>query len=219
MGGFSGIFFFLKDFIKTNRIRECSSIPSTQSFRWLRPALQQQPTGMNWPLTSRDAYFLEMLCNGHVWKRVWCRCLWKEACGGSTTTSRSWRPLLSPDRHNNSVHAGCSCGYLGAPPPLVNISLPTYCVCNFYTGIRACLVDNVFINFFTDLWGRSGFFSFFETIFMISFLVLPWWLNDLENFVENLLHLAIDQLSVCPNTARRELWPWKWFLFDRSPWR
>ena len=33
------------------------------------------------------------------------------------------------------------------------------------------------------------------------------------------LHLAIDQHPVCPNRARRELWPRKWFLLGRNPWR
>ena len=36
---------------------------------------------------------------------------------------------------------------------------------------------------------------------------------------ERWLHLAIDQYPVCPNRAWRELWPRKWFLLDRNPWR
>ena len=36
---------------------------------------------------------------------------------------------------------------------------------------------------------------------------------------ERWLHLAIDQHPVCPNRARRELWPRKWFLLGRNPWR
>ena len=33
------------------------------------------------------------------------------------------------------------------------------------------------------------------------------------------VHWAIDQHPVCPNRARRELWPLKWFLLGRNPWR
>ena len=38
---------------------------------------------------------------------------------------------------------------------------------------------------------------------------------------ERWLHLAIDQHPVCPNRARRELWPqkWPWFFLGRNPWR
>ena len=41
------------------------------------------------------------------------------------------------------------------------------------------------------------FFSFSKPFFKDCFLVLPCCSNDLENFAENVLHLAIDQLPVC----------------------
>ena len=39
-------------------------------------------------------------------------------------------------------------------------------VCNFHTGILACVVDNVFVNFFHKSPRTFWFFSFFETIFL-----------------------------------------------------
>ena len=38
-------------------------------------------------------------------------------------------------------------------------------VCNFHTGILACVVDNIFINCLTDLRERSGFFFHFSKVF------------------------------------------------------
>ena len=81
----------------------------------------------------------------------------------------------------------------------------------------------------------TTFFSFFETHFLYKIpLLLPWWSKDvlvvqvaggqLRNPPvkfrhERWLHLAIDQHPACPNRGRLELWPRKWFLLGRNPWR
>ena len=81
----------------------------------------------------------------------------------------------------------------------------------------------------------TTFFSFFETHFLYKIpLLLPWWSKDvlvvqvagsqLRNPPvkfrhERWLHLAIDQHPACPNGGRLELWPRKWFLLGRNPWR
>ena len=81
----------------------------------------------------------------------------------------------------------------------------------------------------------TTFFHFFETHFLYKIpLLLPWWSKDvlvvqvasgqLRNPPvkfrhERWLHLAIDQHPACPNRGRLELWPRKWFLFGRNPWR
>ena len=81
----------------------------------------------------------------------------------------------------------------------------------------------------------TTFFSFFETHFLYKIpLLLPWWSKDvlvvqvagsqLRNPPvkfrhERWLHLAIDQHPACPNRGWLELWPRKWFLFGRNPWR
>ena len=70
--------------------------------------------------------------------------------------------------YGNSVHAGCSCGHLEAsppPPPPWWTFLYRLHVCNFHTGILACVVDNVFINLSHRSPRMFRFFSFFETIF------------------------------------------------------
>ena len=81
------------------------------------------------------------------------------------------------------------------------------------------------------------FFHFLKPQFLYKIpLLLPWWSKDV--LVENLqvaggqlrnppvkfrherwLHLAIDQHPACPNRGRLELWPRKWFLLGRNPWR
>ena len=71
----------------------------------------------------------------------------------------------------------------------------TSTVCNFHTGILPCVVDYEFINFSHRSPKTFRFFSFFETLFYNFFFVLPWWSNDLENFVENLLHLTIISIQ------------------------
>ena len=83
----------------------------------------------------------------------------------------------------------------------------------------------------------TAFFHFSKLFFYTKLpFPLPWWSKDL--LVENLqvaggqlrnppvqfrhdlgLHLAIDHPPVCPNRARRELCPRKWFLLGRNPWR
>ena len=75
------------------------------------------------------------------------------------------------------------------------------------SAVCALEAFNVFINFSHRSMRTFRCFHFSKLFFTISFLLLPWWSNDLEleNFVENLLHLAMDQHPVCPNTARREL--------------
>ena len=89
----------------------------------------------------------------------------------------------------------------------------------------------------SDQWEIRLFFHFSKLFFCTKLpFPLPWWSKDLV--VENLqvagsqlrnppvkfrhelgLHLAINQHPVCPNRARRELWPRKWFLLGRNPWR
>ena len=82
------------------------------------------------------------------------------------------------------------------------------------------------------------FYSFFETLFYTKLpFPLPWWSKDL--LVEkhavggqstSKIHLWssgmnadciwwIDQHPACPNRGRLELWPRKWFLLGRNPWR
>ena len=93
-----------------------------------------------------------------------------EACGAPLRLAALVRrPLPSPDWRNNSVHVGCSCGPLVAspppPPPPWRTFLYRLHVCNFHTGIFACVVDNIFINFFHRSLRTSRFLSFFKTIF------------------------------------------------------
>ena len=83
--------------------------------------------------------------------------------------------------------------------PLASISQVNDCTyANFTPAIRGCMVDNIFSNF-SHRCPRT--FHFSKLFFNNSFLVLPWWSNDLENFMENLLPSAIDQHPVCRNTA------------------
>ena len=98
----------------------------------------------------------------------------------------------------------------------------------------ACAVISRFHHF--QIKERYDFFSFFESLFYTRLpFPLPWWSKDLlvdkpagggqlrnppvKFRNERWLHLAIDQHPVCPNRARRELWPRKWFLLGRNPWR
>ena len=71
--------------------------------------------------------------------------------------------LNPPDRHNNSVHAGCSCGCLGASTWRTFFS--RLHVCNFHPGILQCVVENVLIKLLTDLRGSSGVFHFSKPFF------------------------------------------------------
>ena len=68
------------------------------------------------------------------------------------------RLLSSPDRHDNLVHAGYSCGRLGAS------SWPTFFyrlhVCNFQTGILQCTVKNVLTKSTHRSPRNSSFFLF-----------------------------------------------------------
>ena len=84
---------------------------------------------------------------------------------------------------------------------------------------------------------RYDFFHCSKLIFCTKLpFPLPWWSKDLlvnklqvaggqlrnppvKFRHERWLHLAIDQHPECPNKARRELWPRKWFLLGRNPWR
>ena len=54
--------------------------------------------------------------------------------------------IVDVPQRNNSVHAGCSCGHLGAISPWSTF-LHRFHVCNFHTGILARVVDNAFINY------------------------------------------------------------------------
>ena len=74
-------------------------------------------------------------------------------------------------------------------------------VWNFCTGILACIVNNVFINFSHISRRTFIFFLSLKLFFYHYFLVLRWWSNYLENFLEN-LHLAVDQHPVHPNGAK-----------------
>ena len=65
-------------------------------------------------------------------------------------------------------------------------------VFSFHTAILACVVDNIFIIFLTDLRGCSGF-HFPKLLFYVLFFSFTiWWSND--PMVEN-LHLAIDHAA------------------------
>ena len=117
-------------------------------------------------LTSdlRHVYFFGSACNGGVWKQFRCVRLSLEACGAPPRQAALVRRPF-PSRHNNPVHTGFSCGSV-KPPSGEHFSSYRLHVCNFHTGILACVVDNVFINFFFHRSLRTfRFFSFFETIF------------------------------------------------------
>ena len=76
--------------------------------------------------------------------------------------ARCFPPLTWPAQ--NSVHTGCSCGSV-PPPSGKHFSIYQLHICKFHTGILACLVDNIFINFSHRSLRTFGvFFSFFETI-------------------------------------------------------
>ena len=125
-------------------------------------------------------------------------------------------PLPSPDRHNNPVHTGCSCESVPLPSG-EHFSSYRLHVCNFPTGILACIVDR-YSSIFSQISEDVQVFLIFRHYFLaISFLPFPWRSNGFESFVENVLHLAINQHPVCPNTARRELWPRKWYHLGRNP--
>ena len=93
------------------------------------------------------------------------------------------RPLPSPDRHNKSVHAVCSCGHsLGNSAwRTFNPNIGRLHVFNFRTAILACVVNNVFIIFFSQI-SEDAQVSFFENSFL-RFLfqlyhgdqIIPWW--------------------------------------------
>ena len=69
----------------------------------------------------------------------------------------------SPDQHNKSGHTGCSCGRLGASHWWKYL-YPLH-ICNFETGILACVVHITSPSILLpDLRGRSGF-SFFKSCF------------------------------------------------------
>ena len=121
---------------------------------------------------------------------------------------------------------------------LAKISLhrPT-CKTTFARLTQSQAISQSFRVFITFRSMRDTTFSHFSKLFFSKFpFPLPWWSKDL--LVENLqvaggqlrnppvkfrheiwLHLAIDQHPVCPNRAWRELWPRKWFLLGRNPWR
>ena len=144
----------------------------------------------------------------------------RRPAGLQATSDLVWRP--SPDAISRYTQS--SCGHWEPPSPLPSapgeLCLPTSRLQLSHRHPRMRSRQRI-INFSHRSPRTIWCFSFFDTIFCNFFLVLPWWSNDLEleNFVENLLHLAIDQDLVCPNTARRELWPRKWFLLGRNPWR
>ena len=95
----------------------------------------------------------------------------------------------------------CSCGHSLGNTILANFQTSSLCrlhVFNFHTALLACVVDNVFIIFLTDLRGCLGFFILRNYFLTFSFSALPWWSND--PLVEN-LHLAIDHRPACQNLA------------------
>ena len=93
----------------------------------------------------------------------------------------------------------------------------------------------VFI-FFRSMRDRT-FFHFSKLFFIQNYRFLyhgdqkiSWWTSlqvaggQLRNPPvklrhERWLHLAIHQHPACPNRGRIELWPRKWFLLGRNPWR
>ena len=108
--------------------------------------------------SSFCAYVCHEACRLHRGQR---HLLSHQAVGLGAPQTIIRRPLPSPDRHDNLVHAGYSCGCLGAS------SWPTFFyrlhVCNFHTGILQCAVENVLTKVLTDLQGIQVF-SFSETI-------------------------------------------------------
>ena len=127
------------------------------------------------------------------------------------------RPLPSPDRHNKSAHAVCSCGHsLGNTPGQLSI-IESFPSSRFQLSHSlACVVDNVFIIFSHRSPRMFRFFHFSKQLFTFSFSVLPWWSNHF--LVEN-MHLVIDQRPACPNltppwTLTSEMVP-----LGRNPWR
>ena len=118
---------------------------------------------------------------------------------GSTDDYKTSPPLPSPDRHMKITRY--TRGVLVERPTSywrTFVSSYRFHVCIFHIGILTNVVDDVLINFFQ---GRSGFLFIFQNYFLQFGLVLPWWSNNLENFVEKLLHLTIDQHPLCPNRA------------------
>ena len=89
----------------------------------------------------------------------------------------------------------------------------------------------------SDQWEIRLFFHFSKLFFIQNYPFLyhgdqkiSWWTSmqvassQLRNPPvkfrhECWLHLAIDQHPACPNRGRLELWPRKWFLLGRNPWR
>ena len=91
----------------------------------------------------------------------------------------------------------------------------------------------VFISFTSR---RDTTFCHFSNAFYTKLpFPLPWWSKDLlvdkharggqstskstgevpARTLTSTAYLAIDQHPVCPNRGRLELWPRKWFLFDK----
>ena len=88
------------------------------------------------------------------------------------------------------------------PPCGEHLSSYRLHVRKFHTGILACVVlDDIFICFSHRSPKTFRFIFHFQNYFLKNSLLLPWWSSDLENVVENQLHLAIDQHPVCPNRA------------------
>ena len=77
---------------------------------------------------------------------------------------------------------------LGTPHPLANFQSSSLCrlhVFNFHTAILTCVVDNVFIIFFSQISEYVQVFFFFRIYFFtFYFSALPWWSND--SLMENL---------------------------------
>ena len=101
------------------------------------------------------------------------------------------------------------------PPPLANISLPTSRLQLSHRHPRMRSQKHIH-QFFSQIFEDVQVFSCFETIFydfFFSFTMVIKRSGAREHRGESAAFLAIDQHPVCPNTARCELWPRKWFLF------
>ena len=77
-------------------------------------------------------------------------------------------------------------------------------VFKFHTGILAGVVENVFNNFIHKSPDpmMSRFIQLSKLLFYDFFFIFTMEINRQENFVENLLHLAIDRHPICPNRAQ-----------------
>ena len=128
-------------------------------------------------VASEDSYRKQVVIDGETCLLVGnqilkCFLLPRQAVGLGAPQRIIRRPHPSPDRHNKSVHAVCSCGHSLRNTPLANFQSSSLCrlhVFIFHKAIFACIVDNVFIIFLTDLRGCSGFFFHFSKLLFTFF--------------------------------------------------